>query len=95
MSYQLQHAYTPGRNVNGAELASCGHCTTLRVTLPTTEGPKTHYIRRGDVSEAVELVLGPRDALEGPPAPVERRRMAPVVVEPPCVSVPRFIKEPW
>lgn len=42
MTFQVRHDWHKGATIAGAELATCAHCQTLRVT----ESPTVHYVKR-------------------------------------------------
>jgi len=88
VSFQLRHDYPKASRVLSALLASCAHCATTRVE---EDGEAPHFITRGQMTEAEETIYRPED--DGRPS--TRRRLVRVLVEPPCVSPPVHIKEPW
>lgn len=89
MSFQLRHSYpAKGSRILSAVIASCSHCSTVRVE---EDGEPPHFIKRGDMTEIQEETFAPYD--DGRPS--TRRRLARVLLEPPCVSPPSFVQEPW
>ncbi len=80
MTFQLRHDWHDGARVNGAQLATCANCETLRVELGTVEGMRVHYIRR---------------VLEPPNRP-EQDPLARVTLEAPrCISPAGHFRAPF
>lgn len=60
MTFFVAHEWCEGAHVNGARLATCKQCGTLRVTLRSDSGETSYYIRRiADEDERVRQVSPP------------------------------------
>lgn len=93
MTFRLRHEWTSGARVNGADLATCPHCATLRVTLMVAGGAdEVHFIRRisdapkleGQECARVDYMKPDTD----PDARVTR-------IEPRCLSPAEHFRAPW
>lgn len=72
MSYRPTHEFVKGATILGAQLATCSHCGTMRVTDEARHPQPRYIIRAGDVPERDGFDVPACLAPNAPPGARER-----------------------